>query len=224
MASNDEIKMRLKAKREGKKPTYYKEKKEELKKAGIFSVRGEGAGKYLIAEKNGIKTGDGRFIPYNTIENIEDSIDWSPKIKLYYASWQGDPRVIQINFNGEQIKMKNVKEKEAIKFVNIVREHLFGDYRPKTKTCQKCDTENEDNAIFCMNCGEQIEVDKIVEGVKEHEVKSQENMIKEETLINPTQRMKEAKELLDMGAITPEEFQELRNKYLQENNFCSIHL
>ena len=217
MVTNDDIKLKLKARREGKKPNYYKEKKEKLKNEGLLCVRGKGAGNYLMLENTGIKTGDGQFVPYNAIDNIEDSIDWSPKIKLYYASWQGTPRVIKINFNNEQIIMKNVKENEAINFVKVVREHIFGDYKPNSKTCQNCGTENEDNASFCMNCGEQIEEDEIFEGIKEHEEKSQNNIIKEETLINTTQQIKEAKDLLDMGAITEEEFQEIKNKYLKEN-------
>lgn len=217
MTTNDDIKARLKARREGKKPNYYIEKKQRLKNEGLLCVRGKGAGNYLKLEKTGIKTGDGQFVPYNAIDNIEDSIDWSPKIKLYYASWQGTPRVIEINFNNEQITMKNVKEDEAINFVKVVREHIFGDYNPNTKTCQNCGTENEDDAGFCMNCGEQIEVDKILEGVNENEEKSQKNIIKEETLINTTQQIKEAKDLFEMGAITEEEFQEIKNKYLKEN-------
>lgn len=86
------------------------------------------------------------------------------------------------------------------------------------KTCSSCGSKNLKNAKFCVVCGEKFIDTPIEKSVKETELKvneNKENSKKSVEIDDPIEKIKRAKELLDIGAITEEEFESIKSKYLE---------
>lgn len=79
------------------------------------------------------------------------------------------------------------------------------------KICPSCRSKNLKDAKFCIVCGKTF---KEMESEKSVENLSCEPEAVEEPSVDPVEKIKKAKELLDIGAITQEEFDEVKQKYL----------
>lgn len=100
--------------------------------------------------------------------------------------------------------------------------------------CPECGTENKEAAKFCIGCGKNlkelsIEVveeapeDETIVDIKETPLEADAEEIEYELEVSDEKtdlldKIKKAKELLDMGAITEEEFEKIKNRYLEEFN------
>lgn len=87
--------------------------------------------------------------------------------------------------------------------------------RVNKKTCKSCGTKNLKTAKFCVVCGEKFDippVKKSVEYPESHENNKED--VKSVEIDDPMEKIKKAKELLDIGAITQEEFESIKSKYL----------
>ena len=114
------------------------------------------------------------------------------------------------------------------------------------KVCPACNGKNLENAKFCVVCGKNFEkenttsdlpkeedlkvqattpeikvpngilnIDKKYDNQEESNHKS-ESVSNKATYIDPVEKIKKSKELLDMGAITSEEFENIKRKYLEQ--------
>ncbi|MGF7117907.1 zinc-ribbon domain-containing protein [Methanobacterium oryzae] len=100
--------------------------------------------------------------------------------------------------------------------------------------CPECGTENKETAKFCIGCGknlkelsvefiEETPEDEKLDDIKETpiEIDAEETEYELEISDENTDlldKIKKAKELLDIGAISEEEFEKIKNKYLEEFN------
>ena len=78
------------------------------------------------------------------------------------------------------------------------------------KICTSCKSKNLKDAKFCIVCGKtfrEMESKKSVENLR-YELEAPTPSV------DPVEKIKKAKELLDIGAITQEEFDEVKRKYL----------
>lgn len=78
------------------------------------------------------------------------------------------------------------------------------------KICPSCKSKNLRDAKFCIVCGKtfkEMESERSVENLR-HEPEAPTPSV------DPVEKIKKAKELLDIGAITQEEFDEVKRKYL----------
>ena len=98
--------------------------------------------------------------------------------------------------------------------------------------CPECGTENKETAKFCIGCGKNLkEPPEVVEEVPEEEkiiditetleenpeeVEYELELSDENTDL--LDKIKKAKELLDIGAITEEEYEKIKNRYLEGFN------
>jgi len=84
------------------------------------------------------------------------------------------------------------------------------------KTCPACGSKNLKTAKFCVVCGEKFVNTSIEKSVEDTDLKvdnDKENS-KSVEVDDPIEKIKRAKELLDIGAITEEEFESIKSKYL----------
>jgi len=118
---------------------------------------------------------------------------------------------------------KPVKPIPVIKVPSTVPEHDIISKSSTKKICISCKSKNLKNAKFCVVCGEKFE-DNLKENIskdtteKNYE-KSSESVVKKSVASktdDPIEKIKKAKELLDMGAITSEEFENIKKKYLEK--------
>ena len=87
--------------------------------------------------------------------------------------------------------------------------------RNSKKTCKSCGAKNLKTAKFCVVCGEKFDIPPVEKSVEYPE--AQENNkedLKSAEIDDPMDKIKKAKELLDIGAITQEEFESIKSKYL----------
>lgn len=114
------------------------------------------------------------------------------------------------------------------------------------KLCPSCNGKNLENAKFCVVCGKNFEKENTTSDLtKEEDLKVQattpeikvpndilyiskkyenpeesnqksESVSNKDTYIDPVEKIKKSKELLDMGAITSEEFENIKKKYLEK--------
>ena len=161
MSSNKDIKIMLKAKRDGLDPKKALKDREEKKLNGYLQIFGTGAGRSLTMGKEGIKTGKGQIIPYNDIKDIHYKINrgWRSK---------GSFRAIEIDYNDEKVLIKDIELGEADEFIYNIRKTIE-ENRNKEKANESSSFDN----------------------------------------------IKKTKELLTMGAITEEEFEKIKEKYLK---------
>ncbi|MTK63293.1 MAG: hypothetical protein F8N15_01850 [Methanobacterium sp.] len=85
------------------------------------------------------------------------------------------------------------------------------------KTCKSCGSKNLKTAKFCVVCGEKFDMEPVEKekSVEDHDSqKTNEKGVKSVEIDDPIDKIKRAKELLDIGAITPEEFESIKSKYL----------
>jgi DNA-directed RNA polymerase subunit RPC12/RpoP len=103
--------------------------------------------------------------------------------------------------------------------------------------CPECGTENATTSKFCIGCGknlnespeegfleetkESVEIEQDIQPVQEEEVLEEKEeypieKIDESKKDDFFEEIKKAKELLDIGAITEEEFEKIKNKYLKQ--------
>jgi hypothetical protein len=112
------------------------------------------------------------------------------------------------------------------------------------KTCPSCNGKNLINAKFCVVCGKnfnqeyknqtkdsigeygetknlkttlpEIKVPNSLLEKKEYETKDNSEIKNDTKYFDPVEKIKKSKELLDMGAITSEEFESIKKKYLEQ--------
>lgn len=102
-----------------------------------------------------------------------------------------------------------------------VPEHAIISKTGKKKTCPACGAKNLQNSKFCVVCGKKfdekkVEADNASVKIETSEKVTETAVEKEESDIDPVEKIKKAKELLDIGAISSEEFEEIKNKYLKQ--------
>jgi len=121
-----------------------------------------------------------------------------------------------------------IKPIPSIKIPASVPEHHIINQQNSKKICSSCQSKNLKNAKFCVVCGEKF-VDTTngkntgnkgekVEPKTElsSTIKSYDESKDKSENVDPIEKIKKAKELLDIGAITEEEFESIKNKYLQK--------
>jgi ribosomal protein L40E len=87
--------------------------------------------------------------------------------------------------------------------------------RNNKKTCNSCGAKNLKNAKFCVVCGEKFDTKPIEKPVENQDFSdNNKEDVKSVEIDDPIDKIKRAKELLDIGAITPEEFESIKSKYL----------
>lgn len=168
-----------------------------------------GCGERLSKEKIGANT--------NKINPILESRDNIPKNDVEFIE------------SREQSKQSDIPGKSNIK-----------ENSPK-KTCPSCNGKNLANAKFCVVCGKnfnqesktqikdsieetndlnttipEIKVPNNLLEKKVYENKDNTGLEKSTEYIDPVEKIKKSKELLDMGAITSEEFESIKKKYLEQ--------
>jgi hypothetical protein len=86
------------------------------------------------------------------------------------------------------------------------------------KTCPTCGSKNLKPAKFCVVCGEKFIDASIEKSVIETDPNVNDNKENSKTgeIDDPIEKIKKAKELLDIGAITEEEFESIKSKYLDK--------
>jgi membrane protease subunit (stomatin/prohibitin family) len=168
-----------------------------------------GCGEQLSKEKIGANT--------NKINPILESRDNIPKNDVEFIE------------SREQSKQSDIPGKSEIK-----------ENSPK-KTCPSCNGKNLANAKFCVVCGKNFDQEsktQIKDSIEETkdlnttipEIKVPNNLLEKKVYenkdntgleksteyIDPVEKIKKSKELLDMGAITSEEFESIKKKYLEQ--------
>lgn len=111
-----------------------------------------------------------------------------------------------------------------VKVPTSVPEHAIITKTGQKKTCPACNGKNLKNAKFCVVCGEKFEDKKENEAPEQAITSNKDNTINGTTEVtdksdtseeDPVEKIKKAKELLDIGAITAEEFEEIKMKYIK---------
>lgn len=168
-----------------------------------------GCGERLSKEKVGANT--------NKINPILESVDNTPKNDVEFIE------------STEQSKQSDIQGKSNIK-----------ENSPK-KTCPSCNGKNLANAKFCVVCGKNFDQEsktQIKDSIEEtknlntklpetkvpnnilekkvYETKDKTGLKSSTEYIDPVEKIKKSKELLDMGAITSEEFEIIKKKYLEQ--------
>mgnify|MGYP000852373770 CR=1 FL=1 len=107
--------------------------------------------------------------------------------------------------------------------------------KSNTLICPECETKNVDTSRFCIGCGKNLK-DTASEVVEETSIKTDSLEVSEKIEDNHKrielleeesadfeseeedlfEEIKKAKELLNIGAITEEEFMKIKNKYLKQ--------
>jgi len=106
------------------------------------------------------------------------------------------------------------------------------DVKSESIVCPDCGTGNAPTSKFCIGCGknlneapeevileetdDSLEVEQDISLVQEEEIQQSSEEIDESKKDDFFEEIKKAKELLDMGAITEEEFEKIKNKYLKQ--------
>jgi ribosomal protein L40E len=196
MVTSEEIKRRLEAKRRGVKP---------------LSV-----GKESSSEAN--------ICPYCETEN-------PPKAKFCVGCGEMLKEKISMNLTTETVENESTGEVTTPKKVPLSSK------QSKYKICPECKQKNKLDAKFCVICGKQFQggmlssqseeetVPKKLLSPSEEESKlpqksemdvASSKIETEKDTIEPVEKIRKAKELLDMGAITQEEFNQIKNKYLKQ--------
>ncbi len=86
--------------------------------------------------------------------------------------------------------------------------------RDSKKTCKSCGAKNLKTAKFCVVCGEKFDIAPVEKSVEYPESPENNKEDLSSVEIDPMNKIKKAKELLDIGAITQEEFESIKSKYL----------
>ena len=84
-----------------------------------------------------------------------------------------------------------------------------------SRECNK----NLKNAKFCVVCGEKFSDNQTtVKTVNDLDLETEQDKISLESseIDDPIEKIKKAKELMDIGAITSEEFETIKRKYLEK--------
>jgi predicted amidophosphoribosyltransferase len=159
-------------------------------------------------------------------EKTEDEsyIDNEPSVES-----ESEVENIQIDIKNQEtvtdgdIKSSEVEDKEESEINHIktlglpssIPDQNLINQRNNKKTCKSCEAKNLKSAKFCVVCGEKFEIPPVEKSVKDQE--SNENNkedVKSAEIDDPMDKIKKAKELLDIGAITQEEFESIKSKYL----------
>lgn len=121
---------------------------------------------------------------------------------------------------GEDIEKNEIP---TVKIPTSIPEHAIISKTGTKKTCPACNGKNLKNAKFCVVCGEKFEEDPNSKETNpgqthEKELETPADTNTDNTITStddPVEKIKKAKELLDIGAITSEEFEEIKSKYLK---------
>lgn len=116
----------------------------------------------------------------------------------------------------------------------LKKELKVKEINPNPIICPECKTENKETAKFCIGCGknlkdtpteiiEDVPVTEEIEDIKEIPLEENQEEIEYELEVSDKKsdlldKIKKAKELLDIDAITKEEYERIKNKYLEEFN------
>lgn len=117
--------------------------------------------------------------------------------------------------NNEQ----NIKPAKNHVMPSSVPDHNLINQKDSRKTCESCNSKNLKNAKFCVVCGEKFSDNPTtVETTKESDLKTEQVNVSSESseIDDPIEKIKKAKELMDIGAITSEEFETIKRKYLEK--------
>jgi ribosomal protein L40E len=127
------------------------------------------------------------------------------------------------NDNSGDMDKPLIKPIPSIKIPSSVPEHQIINQQNSKKLCNSCQSKNLKNAKFCVVCGEKFvdtTHDKKEEKIEPKtelgsNIESYEESMDKSESTDPIEKIKKAKELLDIGAITEEEFESIKTKYLQ---------
>jgi hypothetical protein len=136
-------------------------------------IYGNGAGGGILLQPEGLLTADNKFIHYRDIKSIKEKININKDEFLAFGLIGmgfdiANSKTIEIKFNEDKILIGNIRNEEAFKFINSVKDKI---------------RETED---------------------------------KSKNTTSPVEEIKMAKDLLDDGAITEEEFQIIKEKVLKK--------
>lgn len=180
---------------------------DQIKK--IDSIDKKTEDEHLIDNKPSVESDSNVENSHNDIINQETEPDTDTSIEV------DDGKTSEIN------PVKSTGLPSSIPDKNLINQ------RDNKKTCNSCGSKNLKTAKFCVVCGEKFDMEPVEKekSVEDHDSQennqkdhdSQENNekdVKSDEIDDPIDKIKRAKELLDIGAITPEEFESIKSKYL----------
>lgn len=153
----------------------------------------------------------------NCIDN-EPSVESELEVENIQSDIQNQETVPDADTKSSEVDEKEKSEINHIKTQGLpssIPDQSLINQRDSKKTCKSCGAKNLKTAKFCVVCGEKFDippVEKSVEYPKAHENNKED--LKSAEIDDPMDKIKKAKELLDIGAITPEEFESIKSKYL----------
>jgi hypothetical protein len=137
---------------------------------------------------------------------------------------------LEILFFGHKIKVRNIQKAEGDRFIEIVRNRIAKSHRKPLEVKQTLNIASSPTRISkkqfvssSKNIGsyqqldikKQLEIKELVKNQSEVEnIKVDNPKITEKP--DPFEKIRSCKELLDIGAITTEEFQQIKDKYLNQ--------
>lgn len=108
------------------------EKFEKLNKneaMGLYNIKGHGSENLIYMEDQGLRTGNGLFIPYDKISHIESkknlSTDKLVGFGLIGLTHGLKDKTVEIHFNGGKIVMRDVKGESAKQFTIAVQNKIL---------------------------------------------------------------------------------------------------
>lgn len=128
---------------------------------------------------------------------------------LISQGWKGDKEILINQISSIQLKKADLITNGYIQFAFLGgTENKRGIYSAT----------RDENTIMFTNSQENdfIEIKNLIESKIIESQRVNISTQDKESVITPAKKIKEAKELLDIGAITEEEFQEIKNKYLKQ--------
>jgi len=145
-------------------------------------------------------------------ENVEDETKTSAKTESpVNDDTSGVNKEDLAESNEDKPKTKPLP---TIRVPSSVPEHNIINQKDSKKTCSSCQSKNLKNAKFCVVCGEKFIDDTQKDSTEKNNDKTLKEESMEKSVNDPIEKIKKAKELMDMGAITEEEFESIKNKYL----------
>ncbi|UTB32954.1 MAG: zinc ribbon domain-containing protein [Methanobacterium sp. ERen5] len=153
----------------------------------------------------------------NHIDN-NPSVESDSKVEIIQSDIKNQETVLDVDTKSNEVEDKEKPEINPIKTQGLpssIPDQNLINQRNNKKTCKSCGAKNLKTAKFCVVCGEKFDIPPVEKSVED--TKSSENNKEEDKSVeicDPMDKIKRAKELLDIGAITPEEFESIKSKYL----------
>ncbi len=242
MVSNEEIKRMLDAKRRGVKIDTYKidnennqtcpkcktknplkalfctkcgtklDNEQQIKCPSCNTINKKDA-KYCTGCGEPLKNGDKSTIKEKYTEKNQDEPPLTATDNL-----KTEPNSNETNDNDSEIPEPKAPSSPI---PTSVPEHAIINKTTPKKICPSCKSKNLPSAKFCVVCGEKFEgsigIKKLQEDIGSNMESKDDDTNKNSTgEADPIEKIKKAKELLDIGAITEEEFESIKTKYLEK--------